>query len=239
MRIRFFGYGAVATACVALSACGGGGDAAPPVENTASFPMTTVLANYVNQTRSSQASFSGTAIASGQSFAVSGSRNLSEATTSSTFDGVPALRKALTLTGTMSVAGTSIPLAQTTYAFFDSNYKPLGKTGTGSYCATTAYTPLPGTARIGDNGAWYTLNCYTSSSKQVKVSTSIVSYVLEPDSSTTAVLKVVYQATSTSGNSGTTTETFRITTGGSLTRMEESGVLSESGVTLNYVARYL
>lgn len=225
-----------------LVACGGGGDSnyvtAPSTASTTAFPFATAIANFVNERKSSQFSISGTAFAFGQSVSFTGVGTASESTVASTFEGFPSLKKSITTTGTLDMLGNQFPIGETSATFFDTNYSPLGNTGANVYCVVTSKTPIPITASIGDNGDWFMSTCYTDSSKLNRIGTSKVSYALEPEANTTALLKLVTQLTDTSGNRSPTNLTLRITTSGAVTRVDETGILNAAGVTLNYVGTY-
>lgn len=219
-----------------LVACGGGGSndaVGPATPGSATFPLSTVIANFVNETRSYRLNINGTGISSGQSVSFTGSGVVSESTGSATFEGVVALKKSLTNTGALIILGTSIPIATTVATYFDTSYSPIGSIAPNVYCIASATTPLPTTVRIGDNGSWYTLTCYTSSSKKVVDSTAFVSYSIEPETVTTALLKLI-----TTINGSPTSQTMRINTLGGVTRVSESGFLNVSGVAMNYTATY-
>ena len=158
--------------------------------------------------------------------------------TSSTFEGAPALRKTSTLTGTLDLLGDKFPIADTSAFFFDTNYSPLGRIAANNYCVVTSKTPIPVTVRIGDNGNWFAATCYTSSSKLTRVGGSNVSYAIEPDGASTALMKIVYRAVDAAGNNLTSTETYRVTIFGAVTRVGEVGFLSQNGVTFSYVGQY-
>ena len=220
---------------VILSACGGGGDStASATQSSTVFPLSTAVANFVNETRSYRFSMNGTGISSGQTFSFIGSGTVSESTVQATFEGTAAFKKSVTNTGVLTMLGTSIPVATTAATYFDSNYNPMGSTAQNAYCITTAKTPLPAMVRIGDNGNWYTLTCYTNSSKTVVNSIAYVSYSIEPESATTVLFKLIMTI-----NGSPTSQTIRVNTSGGATRVNESGFLNVSGVALTYTGTYL
>lgn len=223
-----------------LVACGGGGDSVttPLTANATTFPLASAIANYVNETKSSRFTMSGTVLSSGPNVSFTGDGTLSESTIPSTFEGFPALKKSLTTTGTVVLLGNSTPVADTSATFFDTNYSPLGSISGSIYCVASSKTTIPTSAHIGDNGNWFTSTCYTNSSKTTLFGTSTISYTLELEGGTTALLKLIVRTTDTAGNRSPITQTFRITTSGNLTRIEESGVFSVNGVMLSYVGKY-
>lgn len=219
-----------------LAACGGGGSGDSAVLATpgsTTFPLSTAVANFVNETRSYRLSMNGTGISSGQTVSFTGSGTVSESMVPATFEGAAALKKSVTNTGALIILGTSIPVATTVATYFDANYGPMGSSAQNVYCTTSAKTQLPTTVRIGDNGNWYTLTCYTNSCKTVVDSTAFVSYSIEPETVTTALLKLV-----TTINGSPTSQTIRMNTSGGVTRVSESGFLNINGVALTYTGTY-
>jgi len=227
-----------------VAACGGGGDGArsgPPAA-ALSIPLATALANYVNQTRSTPFSVSGTASASGQSANVTGSGTLSESTSAATFEGAPALRKTVAITGTVTAsaagANASAPLSSTADAFFDASNKPLGASGAGGYCVTTSHVPLPASAPVGSTGTWYSQDCFANSARLAKLGSVTVTYAVEPEGETTVLLKLLARTTDTAGASMPATSTLRVTAAGAVTRVSESTTVSASGATLTLNIAY-
>lgn len=221
---------------VLLAACGGGGDG--PAEPAAGVPLAAAMASQINQNKSGAVTIAGTLSAPGQSANVTGSGTYTETTTAGTFEGIAGPRKHLTLSGTVTAAGQSAPLSSSSDAYYDSSYKPLGSTATGSYCVTTAYTALPATAQAGSSGSWYTQDCYTSSSRQTRIGTGAASYAVEAESATSVLLKLTTRVTDTAGNTLPATSTYRVTSAGVMTRLNDVVSVSMSGATLNLTVTY-
>ena len=217
-----------AFALATLQACGGGGDSV--VASSASFPISQALDSYVRDAKSSPVSI--TATVNGVPFA--GSGTISESIATTTFEGVTAFQKSSTLAGTLSGFGQSIPISSTSASYFDANFKPLGKTDSAQYCVTTSTTPVPATARIGDSGNWVVYTCYTGSSKTVRLGTIAATYVLEPDTATTGILKISNLFSADIGGSFNATATLRLTTAGGLTRLSETALVSSVVITVTY-----
>lgn len=227
-----------------VAACGGGGDGAPsgPPAAALSIPLATAIANFVNQTRSTPFSVSGTATASGLTANVTGSGTMSESTAAATFEGAPAMRKTVAITGTVTAnaagANASAPLSSTADAFFDASNKPLGASGAGGYCVTTSHVPVPASAQVGSTGAWYSQDCYTSNARLSKIGTITVTYAVEPETGTTVLVKLLTSVTNTAGTSVPATSTLRVTSAGAVTRVSESTTVSADGATLTLNIAY-
>ena len=231
-----------------LTACGGGGGSTP-VANSASaaatYPITTILANYVNNSSTVKINISGTVSAAGQTYPISGAGSMSERTTSSTFGGTSALMKTQTITGSMTVTANGqsqiLPLNGVDYIYYSSNYQPLGRSSSDSYCVTTNVSSLPVVASPGQAGEWYRMNCYTNSNRAVSIGTNVVSYSLTAVSSSTANLSLMQTITDTTGriiSAGLPlpTDTYLITSSGAISYKEsKANVISSEGVIISLI----
>jgi len=79
--------------------------------------------------------------------------------------------------------------------YFDANFIPLGTETTGEEYGKFAQLPnaLPVSVRVGDAGSVGTMQIYTDSSKTVQTGTRTVSYVIEADTQSTAIVDLVYK----------------------------------------------
>jgi hypothetical protein len=216
----------------ALAGCGGGGggssDPVSAEQNALTVPLTTALANYISQIRHTSASVSGEVTTGGQSFAVSGSAAATESTSADTFEGQSALHKLTAIEGSISVSGIGAPISNWTHTYYDSNYGPLGAASSGSYCVTTSSSPIPATARAGDSGPWYTQSCYSSTLKTTLKGTGTTTYVVEPDTANTLLLKLVStaSATGTGLKNVPVQSTFRVGRDGAISRVEDTTAIN-------------
>jgi hypothetical protein len=219
----------------ALSACGGGGGGSTastgPVASTETFQLRTAYVNYVTETRSLPFTVTGTT--SGNSVTGSGTATQG-ALTSATFESQAAQQKTTTITGSVTANSVTTPLSSTSTTYVDSNYNPLGSSGT-DYTVVTNGTSIPTTSRVNDTGTWYSTIRYTSSTKVTQRGTGTVSYVLEPDTASTALLKIIITEKNNSNTeTSRSTVTFRMTPAGALTRISETGVQGSTSLTLSY-----
>lgn len=232
---RILSLGALAAL---LAACGGGGDDGP-AQPPATIPLAAAMASQISLAKSGSVTITGSLSAPGQQTAnVTGTGTYTESTTAGSFEGITGLRKHLTLTGSVTVSGQSAPLSSSSDAFYDSNNKPLGATASGSYCVTTAYTPLAVSAQAGSSGNWYSQDCYSSSAKLAKAATSTVTYAVEADSANSLLLKLTTRVTDTAGNSLPATTTYRVTSAGAATRLTDVSTVSVNGASLNLTVTY-
>lgn len=223
---------AVAAATSLVACGGGGGGSSAPVASTETFNITQAWVNYLTSTQSLPFTLSGTL----NGVSISGSGTYSQSSLQSvTFEGSSALKKSGTATFSITANGQTAQSAVTTAAFVDSNYQPLGSENSSEYRVVTGTPAIAATGKVGDNGIWYIENTYPNSSKSYRTGTQTTSFVLEADTASTALLKIIQISYTTSGSqTDTSTVTFRITPSGSLTRLSESSVSSDGTLTANY-----
>jgi len=225
------------SALALMTACGGGGGgggggAAAPVASTDTFPLMTVYTNSLTTSSSNNFTISGTV----SGVAVTGSGTVTFGNLSAgTFEGVAAQQRTTTATGSIVVNGTTVPLNSSSIDWVDSNYVPKGESGGTDYIVVTGTPTIPTAARVNDTGTLYTANRYSNSTKSVLRGTETVTYVLEADTATTALLKLIITE---KDNSNTTTSTsstqFRITPAGAFTRVKETLVEGTTNLTITY-----
>jgi len=194
---------------IILGACGGGGGgggsaASVPVKSTTSFPVAQAMANFVSTSHNINYAMTGKE----NGIAVTGSGTISfSAAVSTTFEGQTALSQTGTISGTISGNGNTVPYAFTGQDIYTTNYDYLGVIDSGSYCVGQGSQPFPSSAKVGDTAFLGTSDCYQDSSKNVKTETDKDSYVIEADTSTTAIFN---QITSTYDLSNQLTSTTQV-----------------------------
>ena len=130
--------------------------------------------------------------------------------------------------------GQSAPYGGTSTGYVDSNYQPVG-TQADEYWVVTGTPTIPETARINDAGTMYTANRYATSTKATLLGTATVNYALQPDSASTALLRIlVTQKTSGGTTTMTGIGTYRVTPAGGLTRLTEEIQTGSTALTLRY-----
>lgn len=151
-----------------------------------------------------------------------------------TFEGAVAQSRTTVVTGTILASANSTPYGSTTTGYFDSNYLPLGYTGA-EYAKISGVTSIPQTSMVNDAGVLYTYTRYPSSAKAYSLGTTTVSYALTPDTSTTALLKIIsVEKSASSAVQSTSILTFRMTPAGVLTPLKEELQNSTSALTVTY-----
>lgn len=219
----------------ALAACGGGGGggdtAVAPVATVKTFDLKSTYVNYLQS--SSSRTFSLVGNSSGVAVTGSGSVTIGSLQ-SSTFAGVPALSKTLTLSGTVSGNGQTVPYSASQQGYYDTNYTPLGSSS-GAYSVVTSLSALPTAAKINDAGSFLTLTSYPSSAKAYVTGTSTTSYSLSADTENSAVLKLfTTEKNSTGSVISNSSASYRVTTTNSITPLGETFLQGTTSLTITY-----
>ena len=213
MQLRTFL--AASFTCAFLAACGGGSEGTPavqqPAASTASFPLQSgykaLVANGLSKSFTVSGSCSG-----------SGNRSSSPANTAATFEGVAGFSATSTLTLSFTNC-TPASTALTSTGYFDSNYVPLGVNSVGvNYGVYLTPLVIPTSVLVGGTGVLGTQTLYTNSSKVTLNGRVDQSYVVEADTSTTAIVNLISKIYTAAGTlTATEQNRYRITSTGALT----------------------
>jgi len=214
-----------------LTACGGGGGSTPAAVSTSDYQLRQAWVNYMTLSGTQRFTVSGTL----SGVAVSGSGSETDGSlVAATFEGRSALSKTIVVTGSLSGGGQTIPYGSSGVGYVDSNYMPLGQSGS-EYAVVIGTPAIPQIAKVNDTGTLYTANRYPTSQKAYSIGTLTVSYALQPDTANTALLKVIATRKTTSGSTySTDITTFRMTPSGVLTLVSEQYQESSSSLTITY-----
>jgi hypothetical protein len=195
-----------------LAGCGGGGgDSVGVTVSTAAFP---VQAGYTARTVAGAT----------DNFTISGTCTgtatlTSSASTASTFESVAGFSTTETLTAQFTNC-TPASQASISTSYFDSVYTPIGSSTVGTEYAVllTAATPIPVSVHVGDTAIYATLTTYTDSTKTVTTGQRVLSYVIEADTASTAIVNVIAKGYNATGQLLFTEQTrYRIALNGTLT----------------------
>jgi hypothetical protein len=204
-----------------LAACGGGGGGGTPapVVSVQTFDLKAAYVALFTTPSSNQFTISGTI----EGVAVTGSGTAtSGSVTSGTFEGLASLQRSQTISGRLTGGGETIPLTVTSTDWTDNNYAPRGSTGD-EYEVVSGTPVIPTTARVNDTGMLFTAITYPDSRKQFRTGTADVSYVVEPDTATTALVKLVRTYRDTGSNiTDISTASFRIDATNRFIRLNET-----------------
>jgi hypothetical protein len=199
-KIQFNSLSGIVLALFALvvTGCGGGGGGgAPPpsgpVTSTLSFPLLAASETETASGSSVTLTANGTPATEVTDGLCSGTLNLTvgPANTATTFEGAPAFSftQVLQMNFTNCVPAS---VAETATGYVSSTYAPLGfQVVGGDYGVYAAPAIIPASVKVGDVGIVGTINTYTDSSKTVGTGRHEVSFVVEPDTATTAIINLI------------------------------------------------
>lgn len=211
-----------------LGGCGGGGSSSSSsgsVTSSISFDLGQAKANLSANGVSQPVDVSGKV----NSVDISGSGTITESpATASTFEGQTALRVTGSFSGSVSGGGQTIPLGVSAQVYATTNYVPLGEVlPSGEYwVAQAGSTSVPTTVKVNDTAVTAKFNRYSDSSKTTLLGTAVRSYVIEPDTSKTAIAKFLENEYDTSKTQVSSSQTsYRIDQFGSVTWLSEAETL--------------
>ena len=214
------------SAVALLSACGGGsgsgvsgGGRTGPVASSLTFNASTAMRSLAVSGQT--ANFS---VSSSDGCTGSGSFTAGATTTSNTFEN----QSALSSTSMFNINYTNCTpaiISSTTTNYTDTNYVPLGVSGE-KYIVYTGGFNVPSTARVGEVGIIGNALRYTSSSKTIQDGTAQLSYVVEADTESTALITVSTKTYSIS-NSLESTQLTKY-------RINSSNTMSLVSMTIQY-----
>ena len=142
---------------------------------------------------------------------------------SGTFEGAVAQKVVTAIRGSISGNGNTFSLDNTSADYFDSNYNLLGRDGTSEYSVVDGLFNLPTSVKVGDTGDLYSLKKYSNSTKSALTGTEKVSYLIEADTASTALVSIltVEKDTNSKVTSQDTTQ-YRISADNKLTPIKET-----------------
>jgi hypothetical protein len=205
-----------------IAACGGGGGTADTststVTSTESFMLKAAIANS-NQAGANNVTING--FMSG--VAITGSGSVTRGSLSAgTFEGTSLFQQTITTMINLTVSGVTVPFNDTTVYWYDSNNIPIGESDGDEYTVVNGTPIIPTTVKVNDTGIMYTANRYSDSTKATLLGTSSVSYVIQADTATTALLKLINKEIDTNGDTVTYTQLSRITPAGTNTTIKRT-----------------
>jgi|CXWL01.1.fsa_nt_gi hypothetical protein len=213
MKMNILKFGLLLSV-LGLTACGGGGGSSGPtgpVTSTLSFPLNlaqkSLVSSGVNKTFTVSGTCGGT-----------GNYTVASATTPSIFEGVTGFSAVQSVTASLTNCSVA-SLAETTTAYYDANYNQLGyDSGVGGdYAVNLALPAIPASVMVGNTGTVGTATTYTDSTKAFANGVDNISYVIEADTASTAIVNIVTKNYDTLGVLGDTVqERFRIAATGAL-----------------------
>jgi hypothetical protein len=211
-------YVLAASSVAALVACGGGGsEPGGAVASNLSFDLSTALRQVT--TAGQSANFS---IVASNGCVGTGSLTSGPANTSTTFEA----QSALSSTSRLEINYTNCTpalISNLVTNYYDLNYTPLGALGdNGKYIVYNSVS-APSSVRVGDIGIIGDGNRYSDISKASSEGTIQLSYVVEADTASTAIISVASKAySSSSALEITQLVKYRINASSSLTLVSQT-----------------
>lgn len=215
-------------------ACGGGSSSSAPPSgagtSTLSFPMQSafnaMVANGWTKNFTSSGDCSG-----------SGTQAVAPATTAATFEGAAAMSATNSTTYTFTNC-TPASGAQTFTAYYDSNYVPRGFSDFSTTYGVYGAISIPSSVIVGGTGVLWTEARYTNSTKATSIGSAVTSYIIEADTSTTAIVNLIYKIYNTANILTQTQQVrYRISTAGALSPVSVD-IQSSNGSTFHIVWTY-
>jgi hypothetical protein len=244
---NFIKYLTISAITLLLVGCGGGGgsEQSTPIISNATFPLRTAWVNYLNLrgTRTFTLQINeGGKVSNG-----SGTASFSPLQ-SATFIAEPSLASTTSITGQYTLDGKVIPYANTSTMHVDSNYFPLGRIDEQQgVVLNLAARSIPSTARVGDTGTMFTMTRYTDYTRPTQFNpnpfsnsltirgTSTFTFTVEPDTATSAILKIITQNRDTRAiDVGTEITKLRMNTDGAVVYISETFTLGADSVVATF-----
>lgn len=208
-------------AAALLGACGGGGGGSDaPVVSTESFALATAYQNFVQRAATRSFTFSG--LADGAAVTGSGTRT-ETATVAGSFGGAAVWSKSTTMAGSFNVGGSNFPVSVVETDYLDADFALVSNVSDDVYTVVDAKLPIPASVKVGAQADLWAGRYLDNATRSVMQGSFAVSYVVEADTATSVLVKLVLVDRDAGGvTEGTSTLTYRLTTAGELTLLSES-----------------
>ncbi|MEY5100740.1 MAG: hypothetical protein RJA36_3459 [Pseudomonadota bacterium] len=176
---------------VGLVACGGGGGDSASPQSTSSLTFNLESAYKTLVASGQTVSFK---IAASNSCTGSATFTSSPANISTTFEGAAAV-SSTTVYNFNYTNCTPATISETTVNYYSTNYLPLGTAAQGgNYLVVNGALNLPASIKVGDAGVLGSMKRYTNSTKSTVNGSTQLSYVVESDTATTALVTIATKA---------------------------------------------
>lgn len=174
---------------------GGGGGTSPtttPTTSSLSFPLATAMANTVSANQAYKYTLTTLQAPIPAAF-ISGQGTFDiKAAVGAVFEGQTALEQISIISISFTISGNTTTVTDTLSSFSSTNYAYLGSNSNGKggeYCVVQAGgITYPVSVKVGDTGLLGSIKCYVDNTKAQLKSTEERSYIVEPDTATTAIV---------------------------------------------------
>jgi len=216
LQVKILGF---IVSALLITGCGGGGGGggSTTTTSTLSFPVAQAIAYFISNSHNYNVTASGTM--GGNNITGSGTLSYSAAVVS-TFEGQPALKQTVTITGNLTANSSTVPYAFTGENYYDTNYNPVGSSLAGGtdYCVAASFQAYPSSVKVGNTDTIGTDDCYQDSSKSVSTENDVKSYLVEADTATSAIVNLITNSYSlTSALQSSDQSRYRINSSGNIT----------------------
>lgn len=212
MTQRFSKVFILGTTVALMTGCGGGGDSgtSAAVSVVTSFPFQSSYQARIKAGSQDNYIISGTC--SGTATQTNG------ATTSATFEGVPGFAASQTMTVQYSNC-TPYSNAVSATSYFNAIYSLIGTSTPGvRYESLPIALSIPVSVKVGDTAVLGTITVYADSSKNSVTGQRILSFVIEPDTASTAIVNYISKEYNAGNQLLTTVQSrYRLTSDGTVT----------------------
>jgi len=232
-------YLSLVSSVLLITACGGGGGSgggSATTPTTTVFPVLQALTYAYTNGLQNTLNVTGTANGGSGNIPVTGTGTftIGKIQPGFVFNGVGAYQTTTTISGSVTLNGTTVPTNSSVAGYLNQQFQALGEDSVGNYCVATTPWTYPATATVGQTGTLGTENCYTDSTKRISVGSQTASYVTTAGPNNTLNVQIItniYTTSNTLKSSGSTTYNVTPTGMPSLVGL----VISQttSGVTLN------
>jgi hypothetical protein len=166
-----------------------------------------------------------------------GAKAVAAATAGATFEGAAALSYNASLTMSVTNCVPAV-IEQTSTSYYNGNYVPLGFISAGVFGVYLMLPSIPASVSVGETAAIGTENLYTDSTKVTSNGTQVLSYAVQADTTSSAMIDLITQSYNTSAMLTETEKDFyRIDADGTLTPIS-TDIQYENGSTEHLVLTY-
>ena len=169
-----------------VAGCGGGGSTTAAGSNVA-VAASQAWDNYLDGNTANSYDFDLSGNSGADAITGTGTLQVSDAV-QTTFNGVDAWRKTITVTG--NVTSGNVAIDDTYNGYFTDTGVPLGFTNSSEYTVLENVAAVPATLRVGDSGQWYTGKIYDDAAFTNQTGTRVVTYTVEAGSNGAALVKL-------------------------------------------------
>lgn len=217
----------------------GGGVTTPPVTSTNTFDVSTAYRARTQAGATENYNY----VATNGSVTCNGTSTfVFSPTASSTFEGAAALSSTQTVTSATPTAGCEIGSGTGTN-YYNASFIPIGVSvnpglTSEQYGVLVSAGTLPTAVTVGQTGAISALDIYSSSAKTTKIGSRVITYVIEADTASTAIVNITtksYNNSATPQLLSTEQKRYKMAAGGTTLTLVSDDVQFATTSTIHIV----